>query len=203
MTRVDPCPGAGQGLRLPVFAPDPGPGLNLCVTAAPATSYRLAPALAAQIVGRGVVALAVLVAVATVVGLLLGVGWVLAGVVAAVGVVVVVAVAGWLFRGARALRLTDEGYAVRFLGGVGVTSARWDEVAEALASSAQGRPYLVVRLSDGRSTRLPMAALAADRDVVALDVRRRLRDAHTDPEGGPAGNATDDPADSAPGEQSL
>jgi hypothetical protein len=177
--------------------------LNLGVTAAPATSYRLAPALAAQIVGRSVVALAVLVALATVVGLLLGAGWALAGVVAAVGAVLIVAAAGWLFRGARALRLTEEGYAVRLLGGVGVTSARWDEVAEAVASSPEGRPYLVVRLSDGRSTRLPMAALAADREVVALDVQRRLRDAHTDLGGRSAGHTADDPADSAPGEQSL
>jgi hypothetical protein len=203
MTRVDPPPGAEQGLPLPVFAPGSASGLNLSVTAAPATSYRLAPALAARIVGRSLVTLAALVALATVVGLLLGAGWVLAGVVAAVGAVIVIALAGWLFRGARALRLTDDGYAVRLLGGVGVTSARWAEVAEAVASSPQGRPCLVLRLTDGRSTRLPMAALAADREMVALDVQGRLRDAHSGADGGGAGRVADGPADSAPGEQSL
>jgi hypothetical protein len=48
----------------------------------------------------------------------------------------------------------------------------------------------VLTLTDGRITRLPMAALAADPDAVALDVRRRVRDAHTPPDpaaGGPAG----------------
>jgi hypothetical protein len=153
--------------------------LNLGVSAAPDTSYRLAPALAARLVGRSLVTLAVLVALATVVGLVLGAGWAPAGIVAAVGVVLVLAWAGWLFRLACALRLTETGYAVRYLGGVGVTSAPWDRVVEAVAASVQDRPCLVLRLSDGGATRLPMAALAADRDAVAHDVRRRLSDAHT------------------------
>ena len=37
----------------------------------------------------------------------------------------------------------------------------------------------MLTLTDGRLTRLPMAALAADPDAVARDVRRRVRDAHT------------------------
>ena len=63
------------------------------------------------------------------------------------------------------------------------------QVDEVVAASPGGEPCLVLRLADGRVTRLPMAALAAEPDVVALDVRRRLRDAHTSP----------DPAPDAPG----
>jgi hypothetical protein len=91
-----------------------------------------------------------------------------------------------LLRRAEALRLNDEGYAVRLLSGVGVPAASWSDVDEAVAASPDGEQCLVLRLTDGRLTRLPMATLAADPDLVARDVRRRLRDAHTPPEAGPA-----------------
>lgn len=170
------------------------------MTAAPDTSYRLAPALVARLVGSSLVTLAGLVAVATVVGLVLGTGWEIAGIVTAVGAVLVLAWAGWLFRFARALHLTDTGYVVRHLGGVGVMSAPWGQVVEAVAAGAQDRPYLVLRLSDGRDTRLPMSALAADRDTVAHDVRRRLSAAHTGAHTERAGRT---PADSVRDDQSL
>ena len=167
--------------------------LNRPVPDSPATtSYRLAPALGARLVGRSLISLAVLVLLATVVGLLAGGGWTGAGIVAAVGLVLVAGWAWWLLRVAWALRLTDEGYAVRRLGGIGAAGARWSDVTELAASSPGGEPCLVLRLADGRATRLPMAALAADPDAVAVDVRRRLRDAHSS---GPEGAA--DPAEPA------
>jgi hypothetical protein len=149
------------------------------------TSYRLATGLGARLVGRSLVTLGVLVIVATLVGLVTSAGWVLAAVVAGVGLVAVSLWAWWLLCRAQALRLTDEGYAVRLLAGVGVPAAPWSVVDEVVAASPAGERCLVLRLTDGRRTRLPMAALAADPDVVAHDVRRRLRDAHTAPEGGP------------------
>jgi hypothetical protein len=157
--------------------------LNEPVTRAPrnpTTTYRLAPALSAGLVGRSLVTLAVLVAVATVLGLLVGIGWPLAATVAVVGAVLVALWALYLFRLAWAVRLSDEGYAVRLLRGVGTGAASWREVEEVVAASPGGRPCLVLRLQEGRSTRLPMAALAGDRDAFAHDVRRRVRDAHTD-----------------------
>jgi hypothetical protein len=150
------------------------------------TSYRLAPALGARLVGRSLVTLGVLVVIATFVGLLTGAGWVPAGLLTAGGLFVVALWAWWLLRRAEALRLNDEGYAVRLLSGVGVPAASWSDVDEAVAASPDGEQCLVLRLTDGRLTRLPMATLAADPDVVARDVRRRLRDAHTPPEAGPA-----------------
>lgn len=153
--------------------------------ASPDTSYRLARALGIRLVGRSVVTLGVLVALVTGVGQLTGTGWVPVGVVALIGLLLVGCWAAWLFRWARAVRLSDEGYAVRLLGGIGETGASWANVEDAVAASPQGQPCLVLRLADGRATRLPMAALDADPEVVAADVRRRLRDAHTPAGGGP------------------
>jgi hypothetical protein len=135
-------------------------------------------------VGRSLVTLAVLVLLGTLVGLLVGGDWTVTGTVAALGLLLVAGWAWWLLRVAWALRLTTDGYVVRLLGGIGTSRARWDDVSELAASSPGGEPCLVLRLTDGRATRLPMAALAADPDAVARDVRRRLRDAHsTGPEG--------------------
>ena len=145
----------------------------------PDATYRLAPALVVRLVGRTLVALAAVVAVLTVVGIVTGNGWVPAGVGCLVGVVVVAARAWYLARRAWAVRLTGQGYAVRLLGGVGVTEASWSHIDEVLAASPGGTPCLVLRLRDGRSTRLPMPALAADPDTFAHDVRRRVRDAFT------------------------
>jgi hypothetical protein len=148
------------------------------------TTYRLAPALGVRLVGRSLLTLAVVVVVATLVGALTGAGWVPAGVVTLVGVLLVGGWAWYLLRRAWAVRLTAQGYTVRLLGGVGATSAAWSDVEEVVAASPQGTPCLVVRLRDGRATRLPVAAIAADADAFAHDVRRWVRDAHTS--GGPA-----------------
>jgi hypothetical protein len=138
--------------------------------AEPTATYRLAPALGARLVGRSLVALAVLVVVVTVIDAMAGIGWAPEAAFAVLGLALA---AAW------AVRLTTQGYAVRLLAGVGVRDASWSQVAEVLATSPGGRPCLVVRLHDGRSTRLPMGAIAGDADRFARDVRDRLRDAHT------------------------
>jgi hypothetical protein len=167
------------------------------------TSYRLATALAARLIGRSLVTLSVLVGVATLVGVLAG-GWVVPAVVAGLGIVLVTGWTWWLLRRGAAVLLTDAGYDVRLLQGVGVTRALWSEVADAVAATPRGEPCLVLHLVDGRTTRLPMAALAGDREAFAHDVRRRLRDAH----GGRVAAETDagagaNGADSAEAEDSL
>jgi hypothetical protein len=144
------------------------------------TRYRLAPALGVRLVGRSLVTLAVLVALATLLGLVLGPGWVIAGAVTVVGLPAVGAWAWWLLRRAVAVRLTAGGYDVRLLAGVGATSASWSDVTEIVAQSPGGTPCLLLRLRDGRGTRLPMTALVGDPDAFARDVRGRVRDAHTE-----------------------
>jgi hypothetical protein len=175
---------SGQGLGPSGFRLVRPGRLNRPVSETPThpSAYRLAPALGIRLVGRSLVTLGVLVAVVTLVGLLAGGGWAPAGVVTVVGLLLVAGWAWWLLRRAEALRLTDEGYAVRLLSGVGAPAAPWSAVDEVVAASPGGEPCLVLTLSDGRLTRLPMAALAADPDAVALDVRRRVRDAHTPPD---------------------
>jgi hypothetical protein len=145
----------------------------------PATAYGLARPLGLRLVGRSLVTLGGLVVVATIVGVVSGAGWLLAGVVAAAGLIGVGGWAWYLLRRAVALRLTSERYVVRLFGGVGVASAAWSDVAEVTAATSGGTPCLVLRLRDGRSTRLPMVAVAGDADSVAYDVQRRVRDAHS------------------------
>jgi hypothetical protein len=145
----------------------------------PDTTYRLAPALGLRLVGRSLVSLAGLVVLATLLGLVLDAGWVIAGVVTLVGLAAVAGWAWYLLKRANAVHLSEEGYDVRLLGGVGTTSAAWSEVSEVAAASPGGTPCLVIRLADGRGTRLPMPALKGDPEVFARDVRRRVRDAHS------------------------
>ena len=145
----------------------------------PTTTYRLAPALGVRLVGRSLLTLAVVVAVTTVVGVATGAGWEPAGWVTLAGLLLIAGWAWYLLRSAWAVRLTAEGYAVRLRGGVGVARASWSEVHEVTATSPGGRPCLVLRLRDGRTTTLPMRALAGDADAFARDVRRLVRDAHT------------------------
>lgn len=101
----------------------------------PTTTYRLAPALGVRLVGRSLVTLAVLVVLATLLGVFVGAGWLLAGVVTAIGLVLVAGWAWYLLRRAWAVRLSDQGYAVRLLGGIGATSAAWSLVDEVVAAS--------------------------------------------------------------------
>jgi hypothetical protein len=179
---VDPPGGADKGRNRADWPDRRRFQLNAPVSQAartPTTTYRLAPSLSAGLVGRSLVTLAVLVTLTTVLGLVLDIGWSIAGAVAAGGAVVVALWALYLFRLAWVVRLSDDGYAVRLLRGVGARAAAWREVEEVSAASPGGRPCLVLRLRAGRSTRLPMAALAGDRDAFAHDVRRRVRDAHT------------------------
>ena len=158
----------------------------------PDTQYRLAPALGLRLVGRSLVSLAGVVVLATLLGLVVDAGWLVAGIVTLVGLVLVAAWAWYLLKRASAVRLSEQGYDVRLLGGVGTTSASWSDVSEVAAASPGGTPCLVIRLADGRGTRLPMPALAVDPDVFARDVRRRVRDAHSR-DADPAGDTGADP----------
>jgi hypothetical protein len=142
-------------------------------------TYRLATALAGRLVGLAVLGVAALVLLATVVSAVAGLPSQVTPTVAAVGLLAAAALAWWLFRMAWVVRLTPEGYAVRLLRAPGAATAAWPAVTEAVAASPRGINCLVLRLDDGRTTVIPVPALAADPDVFAHDVRRRLRNAHS------------------------
>lgn len=180
----------GQALRRSGSDPaGPSTVLNRLVpdsSAAP-TAYRMTPALAVAMLGRGVVTLGALVVLATLLDAVAGTGPAPVVVVAVAGLALLGARAWWLLR-RWVLRLSEQGYDVRGLPGVGVGSASWSEVGSAAAAGSSGTPCLLIRLVDGRTTVLPMTALAGDRELVAADVQRRLRDAHL-----PEQTRTEDP----------
>lgn len=139
------------------------------------SDYRLAPVLGVRIVGGLLVLLAVVLLVVT-----LLVGW-LGGspdlVVLAAGLgVVAVLVAGYaLTQRLAVVHLGPEGYRVRLLRGVGVAAAGWREVEEAVTASPGGVPVVVLRLGDGRTTTIPVQALAADREEFVRDLQGHLQ----------------------------
>lgn len=141
------------------------------------TEYRLAPALVVRVAGAALVALAVLVVLlSVVVGVAGGPFWpVLA--VAAAGLVAVGGVAWYVARATYVVRLDPLGYDVRLVRGAGVKRARWADVAEASTAVVHGSPCVVIALRDGRTTTIPVAVLAGDRDEFAARLRTLLQQA--------------------------
>lgn len=147
---------------------------NLVVT----SDYRLAPAVAARLMGLTLVAIALLVFVATALVAFLDLHTVvllvpvLLGLLVLVAVVVVLRTRGWV------VRLTDDGYRVHWVRGAGVTAARWSDVEDAVAAETAGSPCVVLRLRDGRTTTVPVEMLAADREAFVRDLQEHLQRGH-------------------------
>lgn len=140
-----------------------------------ATDYRLAPAFAARLVGLGLVLVAVVVFAYAAAAFAWSWPADLIVVVIVVGLVAVLGGASWLRTRAYVVRLTDAGYHVRFVRGVGVAEGRWDDVEEATAARPRGVPCVVLRRRDGSTTSIPVAMLAVGRDSFADDVKARLQ----------------------------
>jgi hypothetical protein len=139
------------------------------------SGYPLAPALAARILGGSLVLLALLVLVTTlIVALLDGPPEVVLG-MGVLAVVVVFALIHLLRRRLHVIELDDVAYRVRWVRGAGVRTARWGEVAEAVAMSPQGVDCVVLRLTDGRTTIVPVAVVAAPREELVEALREHLR----------------------------
>lgn len=136
--------------------------------------YRLAPSVAARFLGASVVALAVVVFVATAVVALVGADFGIVLLVALLGLVGVLTFGWWLRAKAYVVRAAPQGYSVRLVRGAGVREARWADVAEAVTSSPRGVPCLVLRLKDGRTTTIPVTILAIDREEFVRRMQRHL-----------------------------
>ena len=150
--------------------PDPRP--------APATSdYRLSPAFGARLVGLLVVALAVVVFIATGVVAVARLHPLVLAPVAVAGLAAVL-VAGAAARRTPVVRLDETGYRVRLVRGAGVTQAGWREVEDVVAATRRGIACVELRLSDGRTTTIPVAALEADTGAFVQDLRGRLQRGH-------------------------
>ena len=139
------------------------------------TVYRLAPSLVVRLTGAALLVAALAVLAVTLVTATTGGGPGAILVVAVLGLVAVAGVAWWAGRHAYVVRLDPLGYQVRLVRGAGVTRARWVDVAEASTAELRGTPCVVLALRDGRTTTIPTAALAADRDEFVAEVRKMLR----------------------------
>jgi hypothetical protein len=138
------------------------------------SDYRLSPALGARLMGTLLVILAVALFAASALVALLHLPLDLLVVLAVLGLVGVFVV-GYTLRKKYVVHLDDEGYRVRLVRGAGVTEASWKDVEEVVAASPRGIDCLVLRLGDGRTTTIPVSAVAADRDDFARDVRDHAR----------------------------
>ena len=150
----------------------PGPATP---SAAP-TRYRVSPAYVVRLLGAGLVAVGVVVAVLAILVALASAPAVLL----LVGVVLLVA----LLAGTAALRRTDVvelgegGYRVRLVRGCGVQQARWTEVEDVSAVTLRGEPCVVLRLRDGRTTTVPVRLLAGRTDDFVRDLQQHLNRGH-------------------------
>lgn len=92
------------------------------------------------------------------------------GLIALVAAAVLLNTRGWV------VRLTDEGYRVQWVRGVGVPTGRWKDVEDAVTTTTAGSPVVVLRLRSGSSTTIPVEMLAGDREEFVRDLVRHLRD---------------------------
>ena len=143
-----------------------------------ATVHRLAPAIAARLLGLVLCGVAVLILLSTVAIAVLDLHTVYLLVPVAVTVLVLVLVwwtwrtKGWV------ARLTAEGYRVQWVRGVGTASGRWKDVEDAVATTIADAPVVVLRLKDGRTTTIPVEMLAIDRDDFVREVQQHLQRGH-------------------------
>lgn len=139
------------------------------------SDYRVAPALAARLVGVALALVGLLVFAATAVVAVASLPVETVIVVAVTGLLLVGLAGWWVTRRARVVRLDDLGYRVRFVRGAGATSARWVDVLDSGTRTVAGSHCVVLRLRDGRTTTIPVEVLAGERERFEADVRARLQ----------------------------
>jgi hypothetical protein len=142
------------------------------------SDYRLSPTLGARLMGLLLVVLALLLFVVTALVALLNLTPDLLVVLAALGLVGIFGFGYVLTRRLYVVRLDESGYRVRLIRGAGVTSAEWKDVDDAATATPRGIPCVVLRLRDGRTTTIPVEALAADREEFVRDLQAHLQRGH-------------------------
>ena len=137
--------------------------------------HRLAPAVAARLLGVVLCAVAVLILLSTVALAVLDLHTVFL-LVPVGATIVVLALAWWAWRTKGwVARLTPEGYRVQWVRGVGTASGRWQDVEDAVTTTVANAPVVVLRLRDGRTTTIPVEVLATDREAFVRDVQQHLQ----------------------------
>ena len=145
------------------------------MTTANVTVHRLAPAVAARLLGLVLCAVAVLILASTVAIAVVDLHTVYLLVPVAITVAVLVA-SWWVWREKGWIaRFTEEGYRIQWVRGVGTPSGRWKDVEDAVTTTVADSPVVVLRLRDGRTTTIPVEVLATDREELVRDLQRHLR----------------------------
>jgi hypothetical protein len=139
------------------------------------SDYRLAPALGARFVGGLLVGLAVVLVLVTLLVALLDLPIAVLLAIAGAGALGALLAGHVVTLRVPVVHLDPEGYRVRLVRGAGVTAASWREVTEAVTATPGGAPVVVLRLTGGRSTTIPVRALAADREDFVRDLREHLQ----------------------------
>ena len=148
------------------------------MTTETATVYRLAPAVAARLLGVVLCAVAVLILLSTLAIAVVDLHTVF--LLVPVGLTVLLLVATWVTWRQKGwiARLTPEGYRIQWVRGVGAASARWKDVEDAVATTVADAAVIVLRLRDGRTTTIPVEMLAVDREAFVRDVQQHLQRGH-------------------------
>jgi len=124
--------------------------------------FALSPALRARMLGTGLTAIGVVLALGVLVTWLTGLptavitGLVVLALIGVITLGLLLGVRRWV------LRLDEEGYRVRALRSAEARSARWTDVLDLQARTVNGNRCVVLRLRDGRTTTIPVDVLEGD-----------------------------------------
>ncbi len=152
-------------------------------TAVTPSYYRMDRAYSLRVFGRLACVAAALVVVAAVLLTIGGGGWldVLGDVVGGFGLMIVAAGLVAVAVPPIVLRVDQVGYRRGRLGGTGIRSAEWRQVADVHTqeiAAAPGHPALVLHLDSGRTTRIPLSLVPRRSAELEHDVSERLNAAH-------------------------
>ena len=142
------------------------------------SDYRLAAPFAVRMLGLVLVGAGLLVAVVAVLVAWLDLPAAVLTVAVLLAVVAVVGVGFVLTRRATVVRLDETGYTVRLVRGAGVTTGRWKDVEDVVASTVQGTRCVVLRRRDGSTTTIPVGILAAPAEEFVRDLQQHLNRGH-------------------------
>lgn len=137
--------------------------------------YRFAQSFTVRLVGLSVVGLGLVMFVGTALVAATGVNADVLVVLLVLALLGVFWLGWWLRNRAYVLRAEEDGYVVGPVRGAGVKRARWSEVVEAGTARRHDIDCLVLELAEGRSTTIPVQALALDREQFVREMQRRLR----------------------------
>lgn len=148
------------------------------MTTEPATVHRLAPAIAARLLGVVLVAVAALILLSTLAIAVLDLHTLFLLVPVLLTVAVLTATWWAWRRKGWVVRMTAEGYRVQWVRGVGTPAGRWKDVEDAVTTTVADAPVVVLRLRDGRTTTIPVEMLAVDREAFVRDIQEHLQQGH-------------------------